>query len=145
MSQAHSFTLAAALCAASLSLATAAHAQEGGSSAPAARTGFQLAVRAGYAVPMGKFDAGAGEDMSNVFSGQVPFTVDVGAKVTENIFLGGYAGLAVGGTAGTWNLAESTAPRRARVPHPVVPGAARSAQRRFRADRRGCSRSRGQA
>jgi hypothetical protein len=65
---------------------------------PKARVGFQMAVRTGYSVPMGKVAEGA--DMSNYFSGQVPIIVDIGGKVIPELFLGGYFGLGFGATAG---------------------------------------------
>ncbi len=91
------------LCAA-LGWASAAAAQE----VPAARTGFQLALRTGYSIPMGKTGIGVTSPltgstayrMSDVTTGQVPFVVDVGGKIIPHLFLGGYFGLAFGGEAG---------------------------------------------
>jgi hypothetical protein len=76
---------------------------------PPARTGFQMDVRTGYSIPMGQtgvgvFDANTNTStklrMSDVTSTQIPFIVDIGAKVIPQLFLGGYFGLAFGGEAG---------------------------------------------
>ncbi|MEO8904381.1 MAG: hypothetical protein ABI488_18610 [Polyangiaceae bacterium] len=84
-----------------VSLASVAVAQEG----PPARTGFQMDVRTGYSIPMGKTGLKIGADsvplvMSDFTSAQVPFIVDLGAKVIPQLFLGGYFGLAFGGEGG---------------------------------------------
>jgi hypothetical protein len=65
------------------------------SSGPPARTGFQLALRTGYALPMGS--AASGANQSDIFGGQVPFIVDIGGKIIPNLFIGGYLGLNLGG------------------------------------------------
>ncbi len=65
------------------------------SNAPRARTGFQLALRTGYAIPMGS--AYNGVSQSDVYGGQVPFIVDIGGKIIPNLFIGGYLGLNIGG------------------------------------------------
>lgn len=75
---------------------------------PPARTGFQLALRTGYSIPMGKTGfavpnlqtGSVGYGMSEVTTGQVPIIVDVGGKIIPQLFLGGYFGLAFGGEAG---------------------------------------------
>jgi hypothetical protein len=68
---------------------------------PPARTGFQMALRTGYMVPFGEATGAAQDTMSNTFSGQVPFIVDIGGKPTPHLFVGGYLGLGFGGTAGS--------------------------------------------
>ena len=65
---------------------------------PPARTGFQMAIRTGYSVPLGKVRQGA--NMSDTVSGQVPILLDIGGKLIPELFLGGYLGLAFGGPAG---------------------------------------------
>jgi hypothetical protein len=73
---------------------------------PPARIGFQMAIRTGYSVPMGKFDGGAGgANLSDVVSGQVPFIADIGAKIIPSLFLGGYFGIGIGGTGSALNQA----------------------------------------
>ena len=65
---------------------------------PPARTGFQMHIRTGYSLPMGNFQQGAA--MSDMLSGQVPFILDIGGKITPEFFLGGYLGLGFGGMGG---------------------------------------------
>jgi hypothetical protein len=85
-----------------MSVSTAAHSQEAqpqvASDVPPARAGFQMALRTGYALPLGDFDGEPNAAMSQIYSGQVPFIFDIGGKLTENVFLGGYLGLGIGGT-----------------------------------------------
>jgi len=66
---------------------------------PPARTGFQIALRTGVAVPLGKIDEGS--KMSDTFTPQVPIIADIGVKVIPELFLGGYIGIAVGGVGDT--------------------------------------------
>ncbi|MEO7109637.1 MAG: hypothetical protein ABI183_04280 [Polyangiaceae bacterium] len=65
------------------------------SDGPRARTGFQMSLRTGYALPMGS--SVGGQKMSQDFGGQVPFLIDIGGKIHPNIFIGGNLGLNVGG------------------------------------------------
>jgi hypothetical protein len=52
----------------------------------------------GAAIPLGNFNAGL--KMSEVTGVQVvPFTLDIGGKLGENVFLGGYIGWALGGSS----------------------------------------------
>jgi hypothetical protein len=74
-----------------------------GAETPAERTGFQMALRTGVAIPFGEIDKG--EKMSDFTSVQVPLIVDVGAKVIPQLFLGGYFGFGFGGAGG--DLADS--------------------------------------
>ena len=67
---------------------------------PPARVGFQMGLRTGYAIPMGKATDASGDDMSNLFGGQVPLFIEIGGKPSPNVFVGGYLGLGFGGTAG---------------------------------------------
>ncbi len=67
---------------------------------PPARTGFQMALRTGYMVPLGNASGAPGDSMGNTFSGQVPLLVDLGGKPDPHLFLGGYIGIGVGGTSG---------------------------------------------
>lgn len=77
---------------------------------PPARTGFQMDIRTGYSVPMGhltghqvtsdELSLAPDTKLSDTVSGQVPFIVDIGAKVIPELFLGGYFGLAFGGAGG---------------------------------------------
>lgn len=76
---------------------------DGSKPAPPARTGFQIAVRPGVAIPMGSVlkDAnGKTEAMSDSFGPQFSTTIDIGAKIIPQLFLGGYLGVNVGGVGG---------------------------------------------
>ena len=59
-----------------------------------------VAIRAGYAIPYGKVEKGSGKEMSNLFTGQVPFLAELGWHVNPAFLIGGYLGLAFGGAAG---------------------------------------------
>jgi hypothetical protein len=65
---------------------------------PPPRTGFQMAMRTGYAIPFGNVDGSA--SMGDSFSGQVAFLLDLGGKPIPSLFLGGYVGLGLGGASG---------------------------------------------
>jgi hypothetical protein len=65
---------------------------------PPPRTGFQMAFRTGYAVPLGEADSG--ESMGDLFSGQVPFHLEIGGKTSPWVFLGGYLTVGIGGVDG---------------------------------------------
>jgi hypothetical protein len=97
-------TLATCVSWASLAAATqtveesqpaAARTATGVTEAPPPRRGFQLALRTGYSVPFG--DIMQDVPMSDWFGGQVPFTVDIGGKIGDYVFLGGFIGISVGG------------------------------------------------
>jgi hypothetical protein len=72
--------------------------------APAARTGFQIAIRPGIAIPAGATEKGAnGADdpkLSDYLGPQFSSTVDIGGKIIPNLFIGGYLGLGIGGAGG---------------------------------------------
>ena len=79
--------------------------------APRARVGFQLALRTGLSFPMGSVGGNTvngqtGDSLSNQFSAQVPLILDVGAKLTPSIFLGGYASFAFGGSGDAFRATE---------------------------------------
>jgi hypothetical protein len=67
---------------------------------PAVRLGFQMALRSGFAYPLGKASGVGAAKMSDVTTGQVPVIVELGGKVVPNLFLGGYLGIAGGLAAG---------------------------------------------
>jgi hypothetical protein len=71
--------------------------------APPARTGFQLALRTGYAFRFGRVTAATGGEMSDTFSGQVPVLVEGGAKLTPHLFVGGYTSFAFGDASGAFH------------------------------------------
>ncbi len=71
------------------------------------RRGFQMAVRSGIAIPLGSFRArgdtgivGGSADASDLVGPQLPLTLDLGAKVTKWIFVGGYLSFGAGLAAG---------------------------------------------
>ncbi|HEX7667785.1 MAG TPA: hypothetical protein VF407_24830 [Polyangiaceae bacterium] len=77
------------------------------SDAPPARTGFQMAARLGYQVPLG--NAADGVKQSDIFGGQVPVYLDIGGKVHPNVFVGGYLGLGIGGCGDGFAQSQSCA------------------------------------
>jgi hypothetical protein len=60
--------------------------------APAAAqdSGFEVGLRTGYGVPLGEAVDGASEDINNMIAGVVPLWLDLGYRVTPNVFIGGY-------------------------------------------------------
>jgi hypothetical protein len=72
--------------------------QEPKPDAPPARTGFQIAVRPGVAIPMGSLAKDLAQN--DVFGPQAAFNLDIGGKIIPNLFIGGYLGLNLGGTGG---------------------------------------------
>ncbi|MFO0659055.1 MAG: hypothetical protein U0165_04395 [Polyangiaceae bacterium] len=76
-----------------MGLSSSALADEG---APPASSGFQLAFRTGYSLPMGKASGETNGELSKLFGGQVPVIADIGGKLSPNVVLAGYLGIAVG-------------------------------------------------
>lgn len=75
--------------------------------APPAQQGFQMAFRTGFAIPLGAVAGSAPTDvladevaMSDLVAVHVPIIIDIGGKVSKNVFLGGYLGLSFGGAGG---------------------------------------------
>jgi hypothetical protein len=81
--------------AAALTLATGSARAE----PPQENTGFQLAIRTGISLPFGTIAASTA--MSDALGPRWPFLVDIGGKITPNIFIGAFLGGSYGGTAGT--------------------------------------------
>jgi len=75
-------------------------AKKGNDGAPPAHAGFQIAARTGISIPFGKYAGGDNNAMSDVFSPQVPITIDIGGKPIPELFIGAYIGLGFGGAAG---------------------------------------------
>jgi hypothetical protein len=84
-----------------------ANAQEG--ETPRSPVLFQMALRTGVAVPMGRLTGAGGEgtvvgiphdDLDDFVSVQVPIVVEAGAKILPSLFVGGYLGVAFGQAAG---------------------------------------------
>lgn len=65
---------------------------------PPARTGFQMAIRGGAAIPFGEI--AKNQKLNDVFGPQAAFSLDIGGKVIPNLFIGGYLGLNIGGAGG---------------------------------------------
>ncbi len=60
---------------------------------PAPPSGWTMAVRTGFGLPMGDLataNTGATYRLSNEFSGQIPFWFDVGYRFEQRFFVGGY-------------------------------------------------------
>ena len=66
--------------------------------APEVHRGFQAALRAGVALPLGSVTATT--PMSDAVGIQVPLILDIGIKPLDHLFIGGYFGIAEGGAAG---------------------------------------------
>ncbi|MCK6545625.1 autotransporter outer membrane beta-barrel domain-containing protein [Myxococcota bacterium] len=69
----------------------------GGLSEPAPSTSFQLALRLGAGIPFGKASGLENDELSKGTSAHGVALIDVGYKLTANIFIGGYFGLGRGG------------------------------------------------
>jgi hypothetical protein len=63
---------------------------------PPARRGFQLGLRTGVALPIGLASSAPGDGLRERYSSQWVLEVDLGAKVTDALFVGGYFGFGVG-------------------------------------------------
>jgi hypothetical protein len=63
---------------------------------PAARTGFQMAFRTGLKFPFGDATGRKGDELARRYAYQLPIIFDLGAKVHEAIYVGGYFGLGFG-------------------------------------------------
>src|SRR5258708_96228 len=74
------------------------------SAPPRAGNAVQMGVRTGYAAPLGRISQDLGA-VTNYFSFQVPFLFDIGLKVTDSLFIGGYIGIGFGGSEGTMGAA----------------------------------------
>ena len=82
--------LAGLACAVALAAAFPAAAQTG--VAPPAPNGWMLGLRIGYSIPMGNFadtNSGTGK-LSDEFSGQIPFSFDLGYRFARQYALGAY-------------------------------------------------------
>jgi hypothetical protein len=77
---------AAALAAACTVLSAAGSASAAG---PTPR-GIELGARTGYVLPMGQVDGASGDDLSNVFSGQIPIWIDAGYRASPHIYAGAF-------------------------------------------------------
>lgn len=61
-----------------------------------AHTGFQMAFRTGAAFPLGKATQQRGDSLARRYSWQWPLQIELGAKVTPNVHVGGYFTMAFG-------------------------------------------------
>lgn len=66
------------------------------SDARPARTGFQMAFRTGLKFPFGEATGRQGDGFARRYAFQWPLVFDLGAKLHESIYLGGYFGLGFG-------------------------------------------------
>lgn len=76
-------------------------AEEAPEPVPMPRRGFQLGVRTGVALPAGRLSEGLAMDA--LAAAQVPLFLDIGAKISRYVFLGGYASFALGGVSDRWD------------------------------------------
>jgi hypothetical protein len=76
--------------------AGAQHALPVPDSARPAKTGFQAHFRTGISVPAGRASADSGDNLARRYAWQIPFAVDLGAKVTRSVFVGSYLHLGFG-------------------------------------------------
>jgi hypothetical protein len=58
------------------------------------RTGFQMALRTGWTLPMGSADGA--HDMTQLVAAQLPVVLEVGARFVPSLLLGGYMGAGFG-------------------------------------------------
>ena len=63
--------------------------------------GFAMTMSIGYSAPAGSTSGAPNDDLSNLFSGQVPLGIEVGGNVTPSLFIGLYGQYAIGGVGGT--------------------------------------------
>lgn len=61
-------------------------------------SGFTLALRAGYGIPMGDIlvDQGVAESLSDNISGKIPLWIDVGYRINKAVFVGAYFQYGIG-------------------------------------------------
>jgi hypothetical protein len=58
--------------------------------AGSAPTGIELGARTGYVLPMGQADGASGDDLSNIFSGQIPIWIDAGYRASPHLYAGAF-------------------------------------------------------
>jgi hypothetical protein len=63
---------------------------------PKASRGFQLGLRVGLAVPLGLASGARGDALNERYASQFVLETDLGAKLSESLFIGGYLGLGLG-------------------------------------------------
>ena len=59
-------------------------------------TGFEVGLRAGYAIPIGKGGANATQNLSAGISGAIPLWLDLGYRATPELMIGAYGAYAFG-------------------------------------------------
>jgi len=65
---------------------------------PPSHKGFQMALRPGIAIPLGSAEKGTSQ--ADIFGPQFSMILDIGGKPIDNLFIGGYLGLNIGGAGG---------------------------------------------
>ena len=70
---------------------------ESSASRSPAHAGFEASASIGYALPAGSTTGVPGDDLTHLFSGQVPIRLQIGGNVIPSLFIGGYASVAPGG------------------------------------------------
>ena len=72
--------------------------EPGANGVPKTRRGFQMSIRPGVGIPVGSLVKDV--DLKDFFGPQFLTTLAIGAKLTNNAFVGGYLGLGFGGAGG---------------------------------------------
>lgn len=89
---------------------------------PKARTGFQADFRTGFSFATGKIEGVYGvADVTNAVLFQVPLLVDIGSKVSPEVFIGGYSGFSFGGGTCATECASSAFHLGAEVQYHILP------------------------
>jgi hypothetical protein len=70
-----------------------------GEEKPQDHPGFAMNVSFGYAIPAGNATGAPGDSLSASFTGQFPFSLEMGGNVTPSLFVGAYGTYALGGVA----------------------------------------------
>lgn len=60
------------------------------------RTGFQMTIESGLALPFGDATSAPNDALDRRYSYQIPFNFELGGKVSETLFIGSYLGFALG-------------------------------------------------
>ncbi|HVU01200.1 MAG TPA: hypothetical protein VHE30_05590 [Polyangiaceae bacterium] len=59
--------------------------------------GFQMSIRTGVSFPTGDATGASGDTLGRRYAWQIPLALDLGGKVSDSVYVGGYLGLGFGG------------------------------------------------